>query len=263
MCGIAGLWDRSAQTPELESVADAMASHLEHRGPDDAGSWSDAAAGLALAFRRLAIVDPSPLGRQPMVSADGRWVVVCNGEIYNHRDLRRRLAAGGTTFQGGSDTETLVESIAAWGIDTSLDRFDGMFAFAAWDRRRQVLHLVRDRLGEKPLLYGWIGSHFVFASELRALAGHRRFSPSSRRPPWRSISGSGTSRRRTAPTLASPSCPLGTGWRLAAVVRRSSNRTGGCPMWSSGLGGHGQLPFASPTRRPSSTPRSSGLSPAA
>jgi asparagine synthase (glutamine-hydrolysing) len=147
---------------------------LAHRGPDDGGIWCDAAARLSLGFRRLAIVDVSPLGHQPMTSKTGRFTIVFNGEIYNHLDLRQNLP--GVSWKGGSDTETLLACIEEWGIYTALQRAVGMFAFAVWDRQERALFLARDRLGEKPLYYGHLpGGDFVFASELKALKAHARW----------------------------------------------------------------------------------------
>ena len=178
MCGIAGLWTRGSPDPALLTR---MATAIVHRGPDDAGVWIDSDAGLGLAHRRLSIVDLSPHGHQPMLSSDGRFALSFNGEIYNHPALRGTLDAEGRTPEGGwrghSDTETLVEAVAAWGLDRVLDRSVGMFAFALWDRRERALHLVRDRFGEKPLYYGWAGRDFVFASELKAIRVHPDFDP--------------------------------------------------------------------------------------
>jgi asparagine synthase (glutamine-hydrolysing) len=173
VCGIAGLMRRGAT--DL-SVVGRMTDVIAHRGPDDEGAWTDAEAGVALGHRRLAILELSPLGHQPMTSRDGRWVLCYNGEIYNHLELRAELAAQGgvTDWRGHSDTETLVEAVAAWGPKATLERATGMFAFALWDRGERVLHLARDRFGEKPLYYGWAGGMFAFASELgciRALPG--------------------------------------------------------------------------------------------
>ncbi len=178
MCGIAGFLDLAParDAASLQATVAAMADTLRHRGPDDAGVWVDAAAGVALGFRRLAIIDLSPHGRQPMASADGRYVVVFNGELYNFRALRADLErAAGVRFRGHSDTEVLVEAIAHWGLRAALDRFNGMFAFAVWDCHERRLHLVRDRLGEKPLYYGWVGGCFLFGSELAALRAHPAF----------------------------------------------------------------------------------------
>ncbi len=177
MCGLAGLWCPSpAPLPLLEAHACAMASAIAHRGPDDAGLWCDPAAGLALAHRRLAILDLSPAGHQPMASASGRYVIAFNGEIYIHQALRRELDAAGLLQQpwrGHSDTETLLAAIEAWGLAPTLQRCVGMFALALWDRRERRLQLARDRFGEKPLYWGWLsGAHqpvLAFGSELAAL----------------------------------------------------------------------------------------------
>ncbi len=152
-----------------------MAETLAHRGPDDADVWVDEEAGVGLGFRRLAILDLSATGRQPMVSADGRYIVVFNGEIYNHIALRGALRDAGARFRGRSDTEVVVEGIAAWGLQSLLKRANGMFALACWDRRSRTLQLARDRFGEKPLYYGWCDGTFLFGSELKALRAHPRF----------------------------------------------------------------------------------------
>ena len=146
-----------------------MTAALTHRGPDAEGFWSDPDHGLALGHRRLAVVELGPEGAQPMCSPDGRWVLDYNGEIYNHGALRRRLAAGGVAFRGGSDTEVLVAAVQEWGLEPALEACEGMFALALWDRHRRELHLVRDRFGEKPLYYGWVGDRLAFASELKSL----------------------------------------------------------------------------------------------
>lgn len=172
MCGIAGVWTLgSVQSGGLESTARRMADALAHRGPDSHGIWTDPADGVALAHRRLAIVDLSPAGHQPMVSALGRYVISYNGEIYNHAELRRAVAAAGgrAEWNGHSDTETLLAAIELWGFDEALRRAVGMFAIALWDRRDKVLSFARDRLGEKPLYYGWVGRALAFGSELKAL----------------------------------------------------------------------------------------------
>jgi asparagine synthase (glutamine-hydrolysing) len=177
MCGIAGFLEtaRHLPAPALSSLARAMGDRLVHRGPDDAGAWVEADAGLALAHRRLAIVDLTPLGHQPMVSADGRFVVVFNGEIYDHPSTRETLQARGHVFRGRSDTEVLLAAVTEWGVERAVTRFNGMFAFALWDRTERKLHLVRDRLGEKPLYYAWSGGTFLFGSELKALRAHPHF----------------------------------------------------------------------------------------
>lgn len=154
-----------------------MAERIAHRGPDDSGVWTDEAAGLALAHRRLSILDLSPAGHQPMPSRSGRWVIAYNGEVYNHLQLRRELDASGQApaWRGHSDTETLLACIEAWGVEDTLRRSVGMFAIALWDRERRELWLARDRLGEKPLYYGWQGDVFLFGSELKALRAHPAF----------------------------------------------------------------------------------------
>ena len=177
MCGLAGFWTPGGCPAGSEATARGMADRIAHRGPDDSGVWIDADAGIGLAHRRLSIVDLSPAGHQPMLSASGRWVLVYNGEIYNHLELRRRLQEEGSapTWRGHSDTETLLAAIAAWGVDETLKRSVGMFAFALWDRSERVLWLARDRIGEKPLYYGWQGDTFLFGSELKALRAHPSF----------------------------------------------------------------------------------------
>ena len=168
MCGIAGLWTFGpASAGELTDAARSMAAALRHRGPDDEGSWCDAAGGLALGFRRLAIIDPTETGAQPMVSASGRFVIVFNGEVYNYRLLRERLS--GRAFRGGSDTETMLACIEEWGIERAVESFVGMFAFAVWDAHDRRLTLARDRAGVKPLYYASAPGSFAFASELKAM----------------------------------------------------------------------------------------------
>jgi asparagine synthase (glutamine-hydrolysing) len=178
MCGIAGLLDPSASTgaDRLQALAQVMAATLAHRGPDATGVWTDAEAGVALGHRRLAVVELGAGGAQPMVSGSGRWLVAYNGEVYNHREVRRRLEQGGTQLHSGSDTEVLVAAVEQWGIDRALDACEGMFAAAFWDRRERHLHLVRDRFGEKPLYYGWVGQMFAFGSELKAICALPGFS---------------------------------------------------------------------------------------
>jgi asparagine synthase (glutamine-hydrolysing) len=179
MCGIAGFVDnRCAYSAEnCAHTAAAMAAPLRHRGPDDAGVWTDPAAGVALAHRRLSILDLSSAGHQPMTSSCGRWVLTYNGEIYNHAELRDELSALGTTFRGHSDTEVLVEACAAWGVEATLGRLVGMFAFAVWNRATRSLTLARDRIGEKPLFWGRFGELFLFGSELKALRAHPGWTP--------------------------------------------------------------------------------------
>jgi asparagine synthase (glutamine-hydrolysing) len=176
MCGIAGFLDWNAGVPDqrLHATARRMGEALEHRGPDDWGTWCDESVAVALAHRRLSILDLSSAGHQPMVSADGRFVISYNGEIYNHLAVRDSLEQAGAApaWRGHSDTETMLAAFVAWGVEASLPRLVGMFAFAVWDRRERSLYLVRDRIGEKPLYYGWLHSTFAFASELKALRKH-------------------------------------------------------------------------------------------
>jgi asparagine synthase (glutamine-hydrolysing) len=177
MCGITGFWQksRSFSNDRLGSISKAMSDALLHRGPDDGGVWVDEAAGIALGHRRLAIVDLSPEGHQPMVSAGDRYVIVFNGEIYNFLELQKELKSLGYRFRGHSDTEVMLASFCQWGVEGAVKRFNGMFAFALWDTQERVLHLGRDRLGEKPLYYGWVGQTLLFASELKALKAHPEF----------------------------------------------------------------------------------------
>jgi asparagine synthase (glutamine-hydrolysing) len=177
MCGIAGLLERqpTRATDVLEVTARAMADTLRHRGPDAGGVWVDAEAGIAFGHRRLSIQDLSTEGAQPMRSHCGRWVIVYNGEIYNVRELSRELTTLGHAFRGHSDTEVLLQAVVEWGIEATLTRLAGMFAFALWDCRERELHLVRDRVGKKPLYYGRCGDTFVFGSELKAIRAHPAF----------------------------------------------------------------------------------------
>lgn len=174
MCGIAGFINTSIATKDLDLIASRMVGALRHRGPDDQGVWHDPIAGLALAHRRLTILDLSPAGHQPKVSRLGRFVIVFNGEIYNHLELRAKLekAAGSMTWQGNSDTETILACCEAWGFEATVQQLVGMFALAVWDKQLGTLTLARDRLGEKPLYYGWHKNNFMFGSELKALAAH-------------------------------------------------------------------------------------------
>lgn len=146
-----------------------MLQGINHRGPDDEGTFFDSDAGVALGHRRLAIIDLSPQGHQPMVSASGRYVMVFNGEVYNHLRLRPELESGGYLFHGQSDTEVMLAAIECWGLEQALKKFIGMFAFALWDRKLRTMILARDRLGIKPLYFGWVGGQFVFGSELKAI----------------------------------------------------------------------------------------------
>jgi asparagine synthase (glutamine-hydrolysing) len=174
VCGLTGFWQPGGFSADsAKAVAEAMACQITHRGPDDAGVWLDETAGLALAHRRLSILDLSPAGHQPMISACGRYVIVFNGEIYNHLELRAMIEK--PTWCGHSDTETLLATIAECGVEATLKHCVGMFAFVLWDRETSTLTLARDRLGEKPLYYGWQNDTFMFGSELKALRAHPTF----------------------------------------------------------------------------------------
>jgi asparagine synthase (glutamine-hydrolysing) len=179
MCGIAGFLDpkRRSGDNELKALAASMAGALRHRGPDDSGVWVDESAGVALGHARLSIIDLSPAGAQPMVSASGRFALSYNGEVYNAGELRAELERAGHSFRGHSDTEVLVEGFAAWGVRATVERLIGMFAFAVFDRTTLTLTLGRDRLGIKPLYWGRANGRVVFASELKALATLPDFAP--------------------------------------------------------------------------------------
>jgi asparagine synthase (glutamine-hydrolysing) len=167
MCGIAGIFlaKPTLEAGQLTSIAQRMGDAIISRGPDDGGVWVDPRNGIGLAHRRLSIIDLSPEGHQPMVSASGRFVISFNGEIYNYRELRAQLQY---PWRGQSDTEVMLAAFEAWGIEKALAAFNGMFAFAVWDKKENTLTLARDRMGEKPLYYGWVGDSFVFGSELKA-----------------------------------------------------------------------------------------------
>lgn len=179
MCGLAGFFSpQGFHQAEAAAVVTRMRDSLAHRGPDDAGSWLEGGAGIALAHRRLSILDLSPAGHQPMQSISGRFVLVFNGEVYNHLDIRRKLEKAGqgpTGWRGHSDTETLLAAIEQWGLEQTLRQCVGMFALALWDRQERALSLARDRMGEKPLFYGWQGDVLLFGSELKALRAHPKF----------------------------------------------------------------------------------------
>ena len=180
MCGITGflLGSPSQSDDSLTATVLSQTRTIVHRGPDDDGSWVDAAYGIALGFRRLSIVDLSPAGHQPMRSHNGRYVIVFNGEIYNYGDFRSAIereagaGQGAITWRGHSDTEVLLETIVRHGISGALQRCVGMYAMAIWDRELRQLTLARDRFGEKPLYYGFVGTSLVFGSELKTLAAH-------------------------------------------------------------------------------------------
>lgn len=183
MCGFVGFFlGNSRGTDHANGVLRGMADAIATRGPDDAGYWFNSHHGIGFGHRRLAIVDLTAAGHQPMVSASGRYVIVFNGEIYNHVECRATLEAEAPAWRGHSDTETMLAGFDAWGIEATVKKCSGMFAFAVWDNQRCTLTLGRDRLGEKPLYYGWQGkgreSVFIFGSELSALKRHPDFSAS-------------------------------------------------------------------------------------
>ncbi len=169
MCGLVGIFSCLYQDKD---IVEAMNQAIMHRGPDDSGIWLEQDSCIALGHQRLAIQDLSPLGHQPMHSVSGRYVIVFNGEIYNFKAIQAELEKSGIVFKGHSDTEVMLAAMEAWGLVSALKRFAGMFAFALWDRQKKVLTLARDRLGEKPLYYGWQKNSFLFASELKALCVH-------------------------------------------------------------------------------------------
>lgn len=179
MCGIAGFVDAGARLTSEErlSAIERMTATLKHRGPDGDGDWLDPETGVALGHRRLSIIDLSPAGHQPMLSVCGRYVLIFNGEVYNYQEIREELdkksngsdGEDGRCWRGHSDTEVMLASFVEWGVKSSLERFNGMFAFALWDRRDRIMYLACDRVGKKPLYYGFSGRVFLFGSELKAL----------------------------------------------------------------------------------------------
>ena len=182
MCGIAGFFGgKWGSRGDAAAILSQMARSIRHRGPDHSDIWIDESARLGFAHGRLAILDLSPAGNQPMVSASGRYVIVYNGEIYDHVAIRDELTAAGRApaWRGHSDTETLLAAVEAWGVRGAVERATGMFAFALWDKAQRILTLARDRLGEKPLYYGRqsVDGPFFFASELKAFGAHPQFRP--------------------------------------------------------------------------------------
>lgn len=175
MCGIVGFWAPGFPEGEAAATLSNMEHALAHRGPDDHGIWFDGSAGVGFGHRRLAIVDLSPEGHQPMRSASGRYTLCYNGEVFNFGALMEELRARGHSFRGHSDTEVMLAAFEEWGLEASLKRFIGMFAFALWDAQERALHLVRDRLGIKPLYYGWQNGTLLFGSELKGLRAHPHF----------------------------------------------------------------------------------------
>lgn len=179
MCGITGFYQTEAgrDRPALQHIGEQMIATLHHRGPDSGDVWQDPDHTLVLAHRRLAILDLSQEGHQPMTSASGRYVMTYNGEIYNYLDLQRELKDANISFRGHSDTEVILAAIDHWGLNLTLQKLSGMFAFVLWDRQEKKLHLLRDRMGKKPLYVGWAGKNLVFASELKAICAHPDFKP--------------------------------------------------------------------------------------
>jgi asparagine synthase (glutamine-hydrolysing) len=179
MCGICGFYSKSIS--KSDEIIKKMSLSIYHRGPDDSGIWQDHNEGIVFGHQRLAIIDPSPAGKQPMQSSSGRFVITYNGEIYNHLQIKNEIEETNLNinWRGNSDTETLLEAISFWGIEVALQKIDGMFAFALWDKKKRSLMLARDRIGEKPLYYGWQGDGinkvFLFGSELKALKAHPKF----------------------------------------------------------------------------------------
>ena len=234
MCGITGFWTPSGLDRDSSEQLRRMTDALRHRGPDDAGAWLDPSAGVALGHRRLSIIDLSPEGHQPMVSASGRYVIVYNGEIYNFRGLRAEEERAGVRFRGHSDTEVLLAAIERRGVEAAVCSAAGMFAFALWDRESRRLHLVRDRIGEKPLYYGWVGGTLLFGSELKSLRAHRSWRADIDRdalalfmrfayvPAPRSIySGMAKVPQASIVTVAAEgTVETNEYWRLADVIRR-------------------------------------------
>jgi|TARA_B100001964_G_scaffold240324_1_gene309823 asparagine synthase (glutamine-hydrolysing) len=174
MCGIVGIWSQRGFTEDkLRSLTVSACDAIRLRGPDHRGTWNNPDEGISLGHQRLSILDLSAAGNQPMFSENGRYIMVYNGEIYNHHILREALNAKGHTrakgWIGRSDTETLLQAIQIYGFEQALKMSDGMFALAVWDRTERKLMLARDRIGEKPLYYGWMQGCFVFGSELKAM----------------------------------------------------------------------------------------------
>lgn len=182
MCGISGIWERNGcSLQDLKRRASAMTQTLSHRGPDDSGVWLSEQAGIAFGHRRLAIIDLSSMGHQPMVSANGQYTITFNGEVYNFRELKAELERCGVQFRGHSDTEVIVEGFAQWGVKSTIARLNGMFAIAAWDAGERQLFLARDRMGEKPLYWAIFDGLVLFGSELKALRAHPGWKPSLNR----------------------------------------------------------------------------------
>ena len=179
MCGIAGFIGAGSGQADrnVENIAQSMAVSLRHRGPDDQGIWTDPEAGTVLVHRRLSIIDLSPAGHQPMVSADGRFVITYNGEVYSHQPIAAELTARGPQISWVFGHRSHSQIVCASGIEATIRRLIGMFAIALWDRRERTLTLIRDRLGIKPLYWCKFGKLFLFGSELKALRAHPGWTP--------------------------------------------------------------------------------------
>lgn len=179
MCGLVGFWDFKANTSktELLAIGQKMGKAISHRGPDSEGAWCDETLGLSFSHLRLAIVDLSEAGHQPMVSRSGGSVIVYNGEIYNAPELRETLSLEGCRFRGHSDTEVILEACERWGVIATCQKLIGMFAFAFWDKGKQQLFLARDRLGIKPMYWGFNQGILFFGSQLKSFKGHSHFKP--------------------------------------------------------------------------------------
>ena len=178
MCGFAGIYKKETNRQDarqIQLVLNRMISAVHHRGPDGVGIWSDTDSGIGLAHKRLSIIDLSPTGGQPMESHCQRYIISYNGEIYNYKNIRDDLENRNIRFRGTSDTEVLLESIAIDGLLHTLQKTNGMFAFALWDKKNGLLQLARDRIGKKPLYFGWAGNDFVFCSELKSILKHPEF----------------------------------------------------------------------------------------
>ena len=182
MCGIAGFITQSnSDSKRINDIVTKMSDTLRHRGPDDKGIWVNGEHGIALGHRRLSIIDTSVAGHQPMLSHCGRYVIILNGEIYNFKTLRHELESKGFKFKGHSDTEIMLAAISSYGVDSAIKKFNGMFAFALWDRKKHILSLARDRTGQKPMYYGFSNNTFLFASELKAMRVYPGFKNSINR----------------------------------------------------------------------------------
>lgn len=177
MCGITGFINITGDKEDAarQAIGAAMAQAITHRGPDGQDIWQERESGVVLTHRRLAIIDLSDGGKQPMMSPSGRYVVTYNGEIYNYRELKSELETQGCIFKSESDTEVMLMAFDRWGIDTALKKLNGMFAIALWDRQEKYIHFMRDRFGKKPLYIGWAGNDLVFGSELKSFHAHPDF----------------------------------------------------------------------------------------